>query len=228
MNTDLQSKGREAEPSVMPRKRSKEPRYFEIHPDYLGKPLLWKLENADRLQPNRCGLLPLAPWPDGYLQLPHGPWTLPQYLERPRLVIDEKKGRLPRDLEALDWVFFISESAKAVFETLDQTACDIRPCDTFLSSGERGPKTWICSITRAFVGAVDLERSEKLWKSAGPGGLPLYGLGGGAKLRLRQEVVKGAPLFHIAEMGTKVFCDEAFRLACKEVGLKGIRFTSYQ
>ena len=213
---------------VMRAKRSKAPRHYEIHADFYGKPLHWSLENSDRLQPKHRGLLAPTPWPDGYLQSLRGPWNLPEYLERPRFIIDENKGRLPRDLEEGDGVFLISAAAKAVFEALDPAACDIRPWDTFLTSGEPGPETWLCSITRAFIGAVDLERSEIHINMAGPGGLPIYGLGGGCKLRFKPEVVNGAHLFHIAESAHAVFCDEVCKQACKDAGLKGARFTSFQ
>jgi hypothetical protein len=188
------------------------------------------LENADRLQPNYkgLGLSAPTPWPDGYLQSLRGPWNLPDYVERPRFLIDEKKGRLPRDLED-HGPFFISKAAKAVFEALAPSACDIRPCDTIVSSGEPGPEMWLCSVTRAFIGAIDFELSDIHLSFYTNNGLPMYGLGGGPKLRFRPEIIGDAHLFHPAELGgSSVFCSETFKQACKDAGLKGIRFTSYQ
>ena len=71
----------------------------------------------------------------------------------------ERKGRLPGDLEPYDGIFFVSKALKAVIEALDPGACDIRPCDTVLSSGEPGPELWLCSVTRAFIEAIDFEHS---------------------------------------------------------------------
>jgi uncharacterized protein YjbI with pentapeptide repeats len=215
-----------AEPK--PGKRSKEPRYFEIYSDYCGKLLCWELENIDRLQTNGRRLTAPEAWPDGYLQSLRGPWNLPDYLERPRFVIDEKNGRLPRDLEVYDGVFFVSKAMKAVLEALDPGACDIRPCDTVLSSGEPGPELWLCSITRAFIGAIDFERSAISVSFFADNGLPMYGLGGNTKIRFKPEVINGAYLFHAAELSGYVFCDEPFKQACKDAGLKGLRFASHQ
>ena len=216
-----------AEPK--PRKRSKEPRYFEVHVDFYGKLLFWELENVDRLQADGRGLMAPTPWPDGYLQSLRGPWILPEYLERPRFVIDEKKGRLPCDLETYDGVFIISNAMKAVFETLAPNACDIRPCDTVLSSGQPGPELWLCSVTRAFIGAIDFERSALRVSFFANNGQPVYSLAGGPKLLFKPEIIGEAHLFHAAEFGgSTVFCGEAFKQACKEAGLKGICFTSYQ
>ena len=212
-----------------PKRRSKEPRYFEIHADFYGKLLFWELENVDRLQAEGRRLTAPTPWPDGYLQSLRGPWNLPDYLERPRFAIDDKEGRLPRDLESYDGIFFISNAMKAVFEALDPNACDIRPCETVLASGDPGPELWLCSVTRAFIGAIDFERSAISLGFFANNGLPVYSLGGGPKLRFKPEIIGDAHLFHAAELGgSTVFCDEAFKQACKDAGLKGIRFTSYQ
>jgi hypothetical protein len=210
-----------AEPK--PGKRSVGPRYFEVFKDFRGKDLFWELENVDRLKESGRRLRAPAAWPDVYRRL--GPWD---YLERPRFVIDEKQGRLPRDLESYNGLFFVSKAMKAVIEALDPRACDFKLCDTVLSSGDSGPETWLCCVTQAFIGAIDFERSAISQLNFFADGLPMYSLGGDPKLRFKPEVINGAHLFHAAEFGTYVFCDEPFKQACKGAGLKGLSFTSYQ
>jgi hypothetical protein len=149
---------------------------------------------------------------------------LPEFAETPRFLIDRKLGRPPRDLENTDGVFLVSPAMKAVLETVDPDACEFVRCETVLPSGGPGRETWLCVITRAFAGAVDEQASVKLRISRGPNGLPSYGIYSDAKLHFIRERVGNAPLFHIAEMASYVFCNQSVKDACKAAGLKGILF----
>jgi hypothetical protein len=196
--------------------------YYHLSSILFGNGPGWELVNRHTLQRGGGGLSPNEPWPDGYLQLPRGPWSIPDYSEAPNFLIDRKMGRSPRDLEVMDGYFFVSAKMKAVFEAVDSSACEFRRCRTYYRSGEEGPETWLCSVTRAFVGAVDIEKSD-----VGPvslvGGLPLF-LSIYPKLTFKPEVIKEAHLFHVAEMSSRVICDQSFKDACKAAGVKGAEF----
>lgn len=210
-------------PSNARRKKAKAPVYYEFSEDYAqGGAPGWEPVNYATVQRNQSGFALMFGWPDGYLNLPRGPWTLGEFVEKPRFLIDRKLGRPPRDVECIDDFFFISPKMKSVFEAADPLACEFRPCESYLPSGEPGPEIWLCSITRAFVGAVDIDGSEvRLMPTAD--GLPSISRMG-ARLKLKDDVISGAHLFRVAEMGGVVLCDQAFKDACKQAGIKGARF----
>jgi Protein of unknown function (DUF1629) len=204
---------------------SKETRYYIISDDYIhGGAVGWEFVNYDTVQSGGPGVIPQPGWPDGYLQMPRGPWRLPEFAETPRFLIGKKRGRLPRDLECTDCVFLVSPAMKAVLEAVDPDACEFVRCETVLPSGEPGRETWLCAITRAFAGAVDEQASVDLRISSDSDGLRSYGIGSDTKLRFIRKIVGNAPLFHIAEMTTYVFCDQSVKDACKAAGLAGILF----
>jgi len=209
------------------KKQSANPAYYMIDADYIrgGAPWL-EILNRKTLKGNGHGLT-LCIWPDGYLQLPRGPWLFRDFVETPRLLFDKKLGRPPRDLENESGVWVVSAAMKAVLEAVDPAACDFRPCETVLPSGEPGRETWLCTVTRAFVGAVDQDASEFLLVRQGVNGLPAYGVYNLTKLQLKQDVIGGAHLFRIAEMAGAVYCDQAMKDACKAAGVKGVLFRQF-
>jgi Protein of unknown function (DUF1629) len=211
-----------AEKTKMPKKA----KYYEISYDYMHNGAVeWEFVNYDTVQPGWRGVTRRDGWPDGYLQMPRGPWLLAELTETPRfLLISKKRGRPPRDLESMDGVFLVSPAMKAVLEAVDPDACEFVRCETVLPSGELGRETWLCAITRAFVGAVDEQGSVDLGIRSGPNGLPGYSMRSDTKLCFIREIVGNAPLFHIAEMASYVFCDQSVRDACKTAGLTGILF----
>jgi len=205
----------------------KEARYYEISDDYIhGGAAGWEFVNYRTIQPGWHGVNRRDGWPDGYLQMPRGPWLLAELAETPRFVIDRKLGRLPRDLESMDGVFLVSPEMKAVLQAVDPDACEFVRCETFLPSGRPARETWLCAITRAFVGAVDEQASVNLRIGRDIAGQPHYSMGSDTKLHFVREIVGNARLFHIAEMAIYVFCDQSVKDACKAAGLKGIRFRS--
>ena len=167
----------------MARKNPATAAYYEMNADFTrgGSPC-WEFVNYCTVQKDRRGILNADPWPDGYLQMPRGPWRLPDFAEVPRFLIDKKLGRPLRDIENWDGIFFVSAQMKTVLEELDAAAFELRRCETFLSSGEPGRETWLCAVTRAFRGAIDEEKSERLEIRQGPDGLPSYSMNAFTKL----------------------------------------------
>lgn len=113
---------------------------------------------------------------------------------------------------------------KAVLEAVDPMACEFRRCQTVLPSGEAGPETWLCAVTRAFAGAVNVEGSDGLRVRQGPNGLPAFACTPMTRLKLNLDVLDAAHLFHIAEMASAVFCEQILKDACKAAQVKGVLF----
>jgi hypothetical protein len=202
------------------------PVYYFMHMDYRARPAGYEVENAARLQEDGQGLEAYPPWPDGYGHLPNHPWRFPTYIETPRLRLDKKLGRPMRDLEGIGAFWFVSAGMKAVLEKIDPAACEFRKCETVLSSGDPGPETWLCSITRILLGAdvIDCDATEGLTLRKKPNGFLDYGVYPIMKLRFKRRAIGSAHLFRILEMGDPVFCDQDLKSACKDSGLKGIAF----
>ena len=218
--------GHGLKPSPRSKKQpASEPVYYEISQDYVrGGVVGWEFLNYATLQKDHRGINPAVGWPDGYLQLPRGTWRFPESVDTPRFLISKKLGRPPRDLERMDGIWIISAAMKAVLEAVDPEVCEFRRCETVLPSGEAGRETWLCTINRAFVGAVDVEASERLDVRRNINGTLSLATHALTRLKFRTEVIGNAHLFHIGEMASAVFCDQTMKDACKAAGLKGVRF----
>ena len=115
---------------------------------------------------------------------------------------------------------------KRVLEDVDPDACEFRRCETFLKDGDLGPETWLCSVIRVFVDAIDVETSEYLIAYTGPSGGPSFAQNPKTKLRFKPNAIGRAHLFRIGEMASAVFCDQTLKAACKAAGIKGTYFRS--
>ena len=208
-------------------KSEKAPIYYHMDADFTrgGAPGL-KLSNYDTVQKDHKGICPVPPWPNGVTASPHGgPWRFPVFVETPRFLFDRKLGRPPRDVENIDGFWIVSAEMKAVLEATDPEGCEFRPCETVLTSGDPGPERWLCTITRAFLDAVDLEATEGLLVGRNPNGSINYAPTPLTKLRFKRDVVGGVHLFHVVEIsGRRIYCDQIMKNACKAAGLKGIKF----
>jgi len=200
--------------------------YYDVDADFTrGGAAGWKFLNHDTVQKDHKGICPVPPWPTGQKTTKDGPWRFPAFVETPRFLFDRKLGRPPRDVENFDGFWIISAATKAVLEAVDPGACEFRPCETVLASGDAGPERWLCTITRAFLGAVDLEATENLLVGRNPNGSLRYSRTPLTKLRLKRDVVGNAHLFHVVEISAHaVYCDSVIKDACKAAGLKGISF----
>ena len=203
----------------------KAPIYFQMGADFVRGGAGLKLLNYDTVQKDHKGICASPPWPTGQRTANDGPWRFPVFVEAPRFLIDRKLGRPPKDIEGVDGFWFVSSEMKAVLEATDPAGCEFRPCETVLASGDRGPERWLCTITRTFFDAVDFDATEALLVGKYPNGVSSYTPTPRTKLRFRQDIVKGAHLFHVVEISSRtVYCDQIMKDACKTAGLKGIRF----
>jgi hypothetical protein len=208
-------------------RRRRDTVYYKVSPDFVrGGPPGWNFVNEGTIQKDSFGLPPKIAWPDGYLNMARGPWRFPEYVERPRFLIAKKFGRPPRDLEGIHPYWIVSTRMKAMLRAVDPEACEFCPCETVLPSGEPGPERWLCSVTRAFVGAIDVDASVNLEVSFNFDGLPWFGRTLTTKIQFRPEVVGATHLFTVGEMAGSIFCDHDFKGACKTAELNGIRFNS--
>ena len=193
--------------------------YYKLDSRLTSRGPGWEFANRATLQPDKTGMKPKVGWPDGLFVLPRGPWTLPAFLEPPRFIFDRKLGHEPGDIEMIDGVFFISPRMKTVFEELAPGGCDFRRCTTEYCNGKPGPELWLCSVIQAFRDAIDKETSTVHISPDGG-----YAFWGKVDLKFRPEAIGDAHVFRLAEYSISVFCDEAFKARCKEIGIKGASF----
>lgn len=207
------------------RHEGKLPTFFSVGPDTAsGGPPGWEFVNVDDVQIGTWGLSPKDPWPDGYLNMSRTPWRFPDYVQTPKFVIAKKFGRTPRDLEGILPYWIVSPAMRSVLERVDPEAVEFRPCETLLLTGEPGPERWLCLVTRALQGVVDLERSEYLQLSRASNGKPTLMEKVTTIFSFRPDVLRGAHLFRVAEMGTTIFCDQSVKDACRAADVKGVAF----
>jgi len=202
------------------------PNFYDMDLDYQGGARCFELANGESLQNDGNGLRAKLAWPDGYGQLLRHPWRFPDYLEKPRLLFDKKRGRPARDLEGQDGFWYVSRAMKELLERVEPNACEFRKCDTVWVSGEPGPEYWLCSITRFLYGwdVIEFEASRGLTQYNAPDGLPYYNISDLTGLRFRAEVVGPFHLFRVIGFERYVFCDQFMKDACKTARIKGITF----
>ncbi|WP_246706430.1 imm11 family protein [Rhizobium laguerreae] len=116
----------------------------------------WEFANRGRLQPD-SGYLGLnysrTPWPDSMLDLPRGPWRIPEYAETPKLIFDPK--RKVQDIYAAEYFLFISDKMKSLLDEFAPKSCEYLLCETEFSNGKTGPRIWQCSVVDSHRKAVE-------------------------------------------------------------------------
>ncbi|WHO78216.1 imm11 family protein [Rhizobium leguminosarum] len=180
----------------------------------------WEFLNWDRLQSNGRGLglnHGGPPWPDSMLDLPRGPWRIPDYVEKPQLIFDEK--RKMKDIYPVEYFLFVSNKMKGLLDQFVPKSCEYILCDTKFPDGKRGPEIWLCSVIESYRNAVDLEKSEIRVSKSGA-----YLMSGGTNWQFLPAILNGAHLFRLVECADLIFCDQAFKDICKIQDIKGVSF----
>ncbi|MBY3269857.1 DUF1629 domain-containing protein [Rhizobium laguerreae] len=181
----------------------------------------WEFSNWDRLQPDGEGIglhFRESPWPDSMLDLPRGPWRIPDYAETPKLIFDSK--RKVQDIYAVEYFLFTSDKMKSLLEEFAPKSCEYLLCETEFSNGKPGPKIWLCSVVDSYRKAVDVENSPLIRVTQWGG----YMISGGADWCFLPAVLKDAQLFRLVEYAVAIFCDQSFKDICKDRGIKGTSF----
>jgi hypothetical protein len=201
----------DSEASIVKQPRARKRRYYEMGPDYGvgGKPGYW-LEDESILPPYAVSRLPasLAPAP---------------------FVFDRSAGSLPYDLEPYYGWWLISDRTKAVFERIDPEAFVFVPCRVRAPHGNYdGPAYWLCDVVRV-LDALDEARSRLIIRIEDDPwslrfGKKVYVAMPGSKLVFTDAAIGKAHIFRMAHDEATIICDQDMKGACKEAGLKRIRF----
>lgn len=194
-------------------RKPKRRKFYDMGPNFrLGGPPGYEIENENTLSK---GL--------GLLCAPPGRRGFPDYPEPPRVVLDKKLGRSPRDLEQCHEYWLISDRMKAVLQAVDPEAFAFVRCEVRFADGKEGPAYWLCDVMR-ILDAVDEVASRLTINIDQTRGQKVYSLRGGASLVFKEDVVAPAHIFRMAHLEPVIFCDQHLKNACKAAGLKGITF----
>lgn len=192
---------------------------YQLRTPVNGSTAGYDIVNLDRLQRDVDSLRANITWPDGMFSTLRGPWTIPDYLEDPHIVVDKKKKATLLDFFRRDGFIFITAKLKAIFDDLAPGGCDYRLCKTEFSDGTPGNKTWICSPNKIFEDAIDLTKSKVTILRTGS-----YALLEEDWLIFKKELLGDVSIFRVSRCGAYVFCDERFKSTCKSEEIRGIGF----
>jgi Protein of unknown function (DUF1629) len=195
-----------------PPRKPKARKFYCIGLDFRFRtPPGWQMENLAVLNGGHRTLL-----------APLGARGFPQFPEPPRLLIDRALGRAPVDWELFHDYWIVSDRMKTVLETLDREGVAFVRCETRYQGGSAAPVYWLCDVLR-LLDAVDEEKSRVKIKHY-DSDYKVYDLMGGASLVFKEEVVGSAHIFRLRFLHPRIICDQSVKDACKDAGLRGIRF----
>jgi hypothetical protein len=157
------------------------------------------------------------------LHAPVGKRGFPHYPEPPRLLIDKSLGRAPLDCEIYHAYWLVSDRMKALLEDTDPEGVVFTRCETRLRDGSEGPIYWLCDVVR-ILDAIDEEKSRVRIRFNPRYNSRTYDLVGGASLLFKQDVVGQAHIFRLRYSQSNIVCDQTFRDAYKNAGLRGLSF----
>jgi hypothetical protein len=196
-------------------KRPRKPKirkFYIVRLNYrFSTPPGWRMENLAVLLNGQRALL--APKERGFLP----------FSETPRLLIDKSLGRAPVDWELFHDYWLVSDRMKRVLERLDETGVAFVKCETRCQDASAPPVYWLCDIIR-LLDAVDEEKS-RLKIEYDSASRKCYNLMGFVSLSFREEVVGSAHIFRLLFLSPSIICDQTFKDACREAGLRGIGFS---
>lgn len=144
------------------------------------------------------------------------PHVFPNFRERPRFLIDLKRGRAPRDLERFGSLWIVSDRFKNVAESCDRDGFVFSEIELVFSDETPSPKYWLCDVTRVME-VVDEESSvfkkyyhdETDWSYCFAGG----------DLVIDGNAVGSAKVFRVARIYICV-CTSDFKAALDQNGVR--------
>jgi Protein of unknown function (DUF1629) len=111
---------------------------------------------------------------------------------------------------------------KGVIEPFDGDAFAFLPCEVRMRDGGNGPTYWLCDIV-CVLDALDEKQSEVSAVTADDG-TKIYNLLGQTKLIFKESAIGNRHIFRMMFSEDKIICDDAFKAACKDANLTGMRF----
>jgi uncharacterized protein DUF1629 len=173
----------------------------------------FEVENLDVL---RAGALALYP--------PDGRRGFPAYPEKPQVVMGKRKsGPAPSDIELFHSYWLISDRLKSLFDSLDPSAFAFPACDVKLRDGSTGPIYWLCDAVRV-LDALGESTLQEIRSYRERTGFTYRGFMSDKKLDFNDAVIGDSHIFRTPYSRDDVFCDQSLKDACKEAGIKGVRF----
>jgi hypothetical protein len=174
----------------------------------------FEVENLDVL---RAGALALYP--------PEGQRGFPAYREKPRVVIGGRRNaHPPRDIETFHSYWLISDRLKVLFESEDPQAFAFLPCDVKLRDGSTGPVYWLCDVVRV-LDAFGERTLQDIRRYREKTGLTYRSFIRDKTIVFNEDIIGDFHIFRTPYSFMDVFCDQRLKDACKQAGIKGVRFS---
>jgi hypothetical protein len=186
----------------------------------------FEVENEDVLLATSRTLHPPLSLGAHALFPPPGRRGFPAYPERPRMVIGRRKsGRSPSDIELYHSYWLISDRLKSLFEAFDAPAFEFQACDVKLANGSTGPVFWLCDVVRVLDAFAESTLQEIRGHRERTGKTDfVFRSEKTLALAFNETVIGNLHIFRTPYSQTDVFCDQALKDACKEIGIKGTSF----
>jgi Protein of unknown function (DUF1629) len=194
-------------------RKPKARRFYIIGCSSAEKRADFEVENLDVL---RAGALALYP--------PEGRRGFPAYREEPRVVIGKRRNAYPpSDIERFHSYWLISDRLKVLFESIDPQAFAFQACDVELRDGSGGPVYWLCDVVRV-LDAFGESTLQDIRRYRERTGFTYSGFLGDKALVFNEAIIGDSHIFRTPYSFMDVFCDQSLKDACKQAGIKGVRF----
>lgn len=195
------------------RQKTKERKLYRMELDFRFRTNPgWQMENIAVLSGS-----------SGLLLSPPGERCFPSFSEPPRLLIDKSLGRPPVDWERFHDFWLVSDRMKDILEATDREGVAFVRCETRSRGGSAAPVYWLCDIVRV-LDVIDEEKSCVRILDDGTA-FRRYDLLASSRFVFREEAIGSAHIFWPRFL-PRIICDQAMRDACKDAGLRGLRFGS--
>jgi hypothetical protein len=181
----------------------------------LKKRIFFRIEASDR---PAAGFEILSKMP---VRTPSSPLGVPKFSEPPQLILNRKLGKPLTDMEPFGSFWIVSANLKKVLQQFDVNAAEFAEFKVTHHGDAGAHKYWLCDIVR-IIDALD-EDASVFSVNIVTGGGQYYALHN-SKLSFRPEIEKDVHVFRVQQNSAEIFCDEEFKMACSDAGVKGMSF----
>ena len=206
-------------------RKPKARKFYIISYGFAHKLADFEVENLDALLATSRALYPPLSLGASALYPPPGRRGFPDYPEKPRVAIGKRRnGPPPSDIELYHSYWLISDRLKSVFEAVDPPAFAFQACDVKLRDGSPGPVYWLCDVVRVLEAFAEptLQDIQRYRQSTGLRYLSFLNVS--KALVFNESIIGDSHIFRTTYSLGDVFCDQTMKDACKEAGIKGIKF----